>query len=98
MALSLAPATAADLVPLSNDTLAAAAAANVKWVVSGNELILEATGDGEAELTIPAPTGKWDLGSSAAVVMTVRDLSDQPLTVRGRIENDSAKAMSDTCL
>jgi hypothetical protein len=60
-------------------------------------LALEGTGEGDIEHVIAAPNDKWDLSGSASLVMTVRNASDQPATVRARVENETAKGVSDCC-
>jgi Beta-galactosidase len=61
------------------------------------ELTLQAKGEADEELTLPAPDGTWDLSASAAIVMTVKNASDHPATVRARVEAASASGVTDSC-
>jgi hypothetical protein len=58
-------------------------------------LRIQPSGEGEAEVIIPAPDGRWDLSSYDSVVMQVRNSGRLPVTVRARAENDGAKWLQD---
>lgn len=92
-----AVAPAEPLFKLTLPELANAKAVNAKWSVSDGSLMIQAGGDADLEVVIPAPAGKWDLAAFEAVTMSVRNESNSPMTVRARLENESASGMADTC-
>jgi hypothetical protein len=62
-----------------------------------DRITLEGSGERDVEQVISAPADKWDLSASASIVMSVRNASDHPATVRARVENESASGVSDSC-
>lgn len=73
------------------------AQARIIQVDGASRLEIRATEDGNAELTILASGGAWDLSKYESVVMTVWNDSEQPLTIRGLAQNEDGKGLYNTC-